>query len=87
MTIAITVPTVTWVATARPSPVMEVKGNRLRVAVWRGGAQGAFQEFEVPRRESQTVLDVVSYIQRELDPTLSYRFSCRVGMQTPAGIG
>jgi len=59
---------------------MEVKGNRLRVAVWRGGAQGAFQEFEVPRRESQTVLDVVTYIQRELDPTLSYRFSCRVGM-------
>jgi fumarate reductase iron-sulfur subunit len=52
----------------------------LRVAVWRGGADGAFQPFEVPRRPSQTVLDVVTYIQRHLDATLSYRFACRVGM-------
>ena len=34
----------------------------------------------MPRLESQTVLDVVTYIQRRLDPTLSYRFACRVGM-------
>ena len=40
----------------------------------------AFQEYEVPRQESQTVLDVVTYIQRHLDPTLAYRFACRVGM-------
>jgi len=52
----------------------------LRVSVWRGGESGAFQEFEVPRFESQTVLDVVTYIQRSLDPTLSYRYACRVGM-------
>jgi fumarate reductase iron-sulfur subunit len=39
-----------------------------------------FQEFEVPRYPSQTVLDVVTYIQRSLDPTLAYRFACRVGM-------
>ncbi len=52
----------------------------LRVSVWRGEESGGFQEFEVPRLESQTVLDVVTYIQRSLDPTLSYRFSCRVGM-------
>jgi fumarate reductase iron-sulfur subunit len=39
-----------------------------------------FQQFEVPRRPSQTVLDVVTYIQRVLDPTLAYRFACRVGM-------
>jgi fumarate reductase iron-sulfur subunit len=26
------------------------------------------------------VLDVVTYIQRVLDPTLAYRFACRVGM-------
>jgi fumarate reductase iron-sulfur subunit len=36
--------------------------------------------YTVPRHESQTVLDVVTYIQRQLDPTLSYRFACRVGM-------
>lgn len=52
----------------------------LRVAVWRGGKDGRYEAFEVPRRPSQTVLDVVTYIQRALDPTLSYRFACRVGM-------
>jgi fumarate reductase iron-sulfur subunit len=52
----------------------------LRVSVWRGAQQGSFQEFEVPREASQTVLDVVTYIQRALDPTLAYRFACRVGM-------
>jgi len=36
--------------------------------------------FEVPAFESQTVLDVVSWVQQNADPTLSYRFACRVGM-------
>ena len=49
----------------------------MRVLVKRGSA---VQEFEVPRRPSQTVLDVVTYIQRKLDPTLAYRYACRVGM-------
>jgi fumarate reductase iron-sulfur subunit len=49
----------------------------LRVLVKRNSA---FQEFEVPRHPSQTVLDVVTYIQRKLDPTLAYRYACRVGM-------
>jgi fumarate reductase iron-sulfur subunit len=52
----------------------------LKVSVWRGGAAGAFQAFDVPRQQSQTVLDVVTYIQRRLDPTLAYRYACRVGM-------
>jgi fumarate reductase iron-sulfur subunit len=52
----------------------------LRVEVWRGGRDGRFQSFELPRRASQTVLDVVTEIQREQDATLSYRFACRVGM-------
>jgi fumarate reductase iron-sulfur subunit len=52
----------------------------LKVRVWRGGAEGAFREYEVPRRESQTVLDVVTHVQRHLDPTLAYRYACRVGM-------
>jgi fumarate reductase iron-sulfur subunit len=55
--------------------------STLRVQVWRGDAYGgAYQAFEVPRRESQTVLDVVTWIQRNLDPTLAYRYACRVGM-------
>jgi len=52
----------------------------LRVRIWRGGAQGAFREYEVPRHESQTVLDVVTHVQRQFDPTLAYRYACRVGM-------
>ncbi len=52
----------------------------MQAKVWRGKADGAFQTFEVPRHASQTVLDVVTYIQRSLDPTLAYRFACRVGM-------
>jgi fumarate reductase iron-sulfur subunit len=54
--------------------------STLKVKVWRGGKDGSFQSFEVPRHASQTVLDVVTYIQRSLDPTLAYRFACRVGM-------
>jgi len=54
--------------------------STLEVKVWRGGADGRFQTFPVPLRDAQTVLDVVTYIQRRLDPTLAYRFACRVGM-------
>ena len=54
--------------------------STLNVRVWRGAAAGSYQTFEVPRHASQTVLDVVTYIQRSLDPTLAYRFACRVGM-------
>jgi fumarate reductase iron-sulfur subunit len=57
-----------------------LKGRELSVRVWRGKSDGAFQEFEVPRHASQTVLDVVTHIQRTLDSTLAYRFACRVGM-------
>ncbi len=52
----------------------------LHVRIWRGAETGAFSEYEVPREESQTVLDVVTYVQRRLDPSLAYRFACRVGM-------
>ena len=54
--------------------------STLQVRVWRGGESGDLQEYEVPRLESQTVLDVVTHIQRRIDPTLAYRFACRVGM-------
>jgi fumarate reductase iron-sulfur subunit len=54
--------------------------SMLAVEVWRGAQKGRFQTFNVPRREHQTILDVVTQIQREQDATLSYRFACRVGM-------
>ncbi len=52
----------------------------LKVSVWRGRESGAYTSYDVPRQASQTVLDVVTHIQRRLEPTLAYRFACRVGM-------
>ena len=52
----------------------------LQVSVWRGTEEGHFDEFEVPARASQSVLDVVTWIQRHIDASLAYRFACRVGM-------
>ena len=54
--------------------------SELDVSLWRGGEQGRYESYRVPLRENQTVLDVVTWVQRNLDPTLSYRFACRVGM-------
>src|SRR5215475_6525904 len=52
----------------------------IEVSIWRGRADGRYQTFTVPLGESQTVLDIVTWVQRKLDPTLAYRFACRVGM-------
>jgi fumarate reductase iron-sulfur subunit len=64
----------------RPNKRNSHMSTNLKVKVWRGGEQGSFASYDVPRQGSQTVLDVVTYIQRHLDPSLSYRFACRVGM-------
>ncbi len=50
----------------------------LKVSIERDG--DAQREFDVPAQDNQTVLDVVSWVQQNADPTLSYRFACRVGM-------
>ncbi|MEM1050145.1 MAG: 2Fe-2S iron-sulfur cluster-binding protein [Pseudomonadota bacterium] len=52
----------------------------LQVRVWRGKEDGAFQTYQVPKRENQTVLDVVTEVQRRHEPALAYRFACRVGV-------
>jgi len=55
--------------------------NELRVNIWRGDAgDGRMVAYRVPRAPSQTVLDVVTWVQRNAAPDLSYRFACRVGM-------
>jgi len=56
-------------------------GGMLQVRIWRSGEDGGgFREYRVPRQASQTVLDVVTHVQRKLDPALAYRYACRVGM-------
>ncbi len=55
--------------------------ENLSVSIWRGDADlGGLEVYQVPRQASQTILDVVTWVQREKEPQLSYRFSCRVGM-------
>ena len=53
---------------------------KLDVQVWRGADAGEFVAYEVPSSSNQTVLDVVTWIQRHLEPALAYRFACRVGV-------
>jgi fumarate reductase iron-sulfur subunit len=52
----------------------------LQVSLWRGGTDGRYVTYDVPLRNNQTVLDIVTWVQRHRDSTLSYRFACRVGM-------
>ena len=55
--------------------------NQIRVSVWRGDPSGGTHfRYQVPQQPHQTVLDLVTWIQRHLEPSLAYRFSCRVGM-------
>ena len=59
----------------------DTTANTISVRVWRGSSHaGDFETYEVPQQSSQTVLDVVTWIQRHADASLSYRFACRVGM-------
>ncbi|OZI31036.1 succinate dehydrogenase/fumarate reductase iron-sulfur subunit [Bordetella genomosp. 10] len=58
----------------------EASARTLTVRIWRGAEEGGFATYQVPWRENQTVLDVVTEIQRRIEPDLSYRFSCRVGV-------
>lgn len=54
------------------------------------GAPGAepvqWQEYEVPLREDWTVLDGLNHIKDKQDPTLSYRWSCRMGVCGSCGM-
>lgn len=52
----------------------------ITVSIWRGSEEGYLESFDVPLVENQTILDLLTDIQRRVDPSLSYRFACRVGM-------
>ena len=60
---------------------MSEHANTHTVIVQRGNAEKSWlEQFAVPANDNQTILDVVSWIQQNADPTLTYRFACRVGM-------
>lgn len=54
--------------------------DTLTARIWRGKDRGEFVDYTVPWRENQTVLDVVTWVQRHAEPALAYRFACRVGV-------
>ena len=63
-----------------PTAAQAAATGTIAVSLWRGTTEGAYARYDVPHRASQTVLDVVTYVQRHLDASLAYRFSCRVGV-------
>jgi len=52
----------------------------LKVYRWAPGARERLAAFEVVPRAGLTVLDALVEIQRRADPTLAFRYACRVGM-------
>lgn len=62
---------------------MEIKIFRYRPEVEK---EPTFQSYEVPFREDWVVLDAINYIKDEIDGTLSYRWSCRMGVCGSCGM-
>jgi fumarate reductase iron-sulfur subunit len=52
----------------------------LRAFRWAPGSPERIQEYRIEAREGMTVLDALVEIQRTQDPTLAFRYACRVGM-------
>ena len=46
----------------------------------------AFESFEVPYREDWVVLDALNYLKDEVDGSLTYRWSCRMGVCGSCGM-
>jgi succinate dehydrogenase iron-sulfur subunit len=59
---------------------MSEHSEHLQVSIWRGKREGRFVSYQVPARANQTILDVVTWVQRHREPSLAYRFACRVGV-------
>ena len=49
-------------------------------------AQPTFERFEVPYREEWVLLDALNYIKNEDDGSLTYRWSCRMGVCGSCGM-
>jgi fumarate reductase iron-sulfur subunit len=46
----------------------------------------SFQSYEVPDRTDWVILDALNYIKNEVDTTLSFRWSCRMGVCGSCGM-
>lgn len=52
------------------------------------GGEGSFQNYtlEIPNPDTTTILDVLLRIQKEQDPSIAFRFACRVNMCGSCGM-
>src|SRR2546429_6755983 len=44
------------------------------------GGKPTYREYRIPYRDDMVVLDGLNYIKDHVDPTLTYRWSCRMGI-------
>ncbi len=51
-----------------------------------GGGEGTFESFEVPYNKDWVVLDALNYLKDEVDGTISFRWSCRMGVCGSCGM-
>jgi succinate dehydrogenase iron-sulfur subunit len=58
----------------------------LNVFRWNPGARERLQRYWVKARQGMTVLDALVELQRGSDPTLAFRYACRVGMCGSCGM-
>ena len=50
---------------------MSKPDETIAVSVWRGhGPSGGLVRYDVPARDNQTILDIVTYIQRNIDAAI-----------------
>ncbi|HEY4491429.1 MAG TPA: 2Fe-2S iron-sulfur cluster-binding protein, partial [Acidobacteriota bacterium] len=49
-------------------------------------AEPVFQNYDVPLRKDWVILDALNYVKDNLDGTLSYRWSCRMGVCGSCGM-
>jgi fumarate reductase iron-sulfur subunit len=68
--------------------MMAERTQTLEVLRYRPGqdAVPSFQRYEIPYRDDWVVLDALNYIKNELDGTLSFRWSCRMGVCGSCGM-
>ena len=50
------------------------------------GTEPYIQEYQVPVKDGMMVLDALNYIKDNLDPTLAFRWSCRMGICGSCGM-
>jgi fumarate reductase iron-sulfur subunit len=60
----------------------------LRVARYRpeSDREPHWQEYDVPLRKDWTVLDGLNHVKNQIDPTLAFRWSCRMGICGSCGM-